>query len=166
MTVSLEATTVAQVLPPVATVVAAILGALITGFGAAALKHKWDAAADDLRWQRERASRIRAQRLDAFAQYLAARPDLSAVRSLADRAGDPAVVVSAARLAAANLLILLSDADQRAVVERDLRTVENWVTSWSVPASRTDRTDVPTAKDILDLARELVVEPEQAAASS
>ncbi len=152
--------TLPQILPPVATVVSAIIGALITGFGAAALKHNWDSEADDTRWRRERSARIRAQRLDAFAQYLSARPDVNAVRALADSSGDSTVVVSAIRLAAANLLILLSDAGQRAVVENDLRTVENWVASWSVPSSRSNRTGVPSAQPVLDLARDLVVEPD------
>jgi hypothetical protein len=145
-------------------VIAAILGALITGFGAATLKHRWDSEADNTHWQRERAARIRAQRLNAFAQYLSARPDLNTVRSLADDSRDPTVVVSAIRLAAANLLILLSNSHHRDIVEGDLRTVEGWVTSWLAP-SRTDRTDVPSPSRILDLARQLAVEsdPESAA---
>ncbi len=157
-TVTTAGSTLTQVLPSVATVVSATIGALVTGFGAAALKHKWDSEADDTRWRRERSARIRAQRLEAFARYLSARPDLSAVRSLTDSSGDPAVVVSAIRLAAANLLILLPDAGQRDVVENDLRTVENWVASWSVSSSRSDRTGVPSAQPILDLARDLVIE--------
>jgi hypothetical protein len=151
--------TLAQVLPPIATVIAAILGALITGFGAATLKHRWDSEADNTRWQRESALRNRAQRLNAFAQYLSARPDLNTVRSLADESGDPTVVVSAIRLAAAHLLILLSDAHQRDIVESDLLTVENWVISWLAPSSA-GRTDVPSPSRILDLARQLAVEPD------
>jgi hypothetical protein len=153
--------TLAQVLPPTATVVAAIVGALITGFWAAGLKHKWDMEADDKRWRRSRDSRVRAQRLDAFAQYLSARPDLSAVRSLRTRAAEPAAIVSEIRLAAANLLIVLSDPGQRAIVERDRLTVEEWVASWLDAPSDAGRTDVPSAQLILDLARNLVVEPEE-----
>jgi len=153
--------TLVQVLPPIATVVAAIVGALITGFGAAMLKHKWDVRADDKRWRRNRDSRVRAQRLDAFARYLSARPDLRAVRSLMTKAGDPTAVVSEIRLAAANLLIVLSDPGQRAIVERDLLTVEEWVASWLDASSKADRTDVPSPQLILDLARALVVEPEE-----
>jgi hypothetical protein len=151
--------TLTQVLPPIATVVAAILGALITGFGAASLKHRWDAEADNIRWQRERTARIRAQRLSAFAEYLTARPDLNAVQALADKTGDATVVVSAARLAAAKLLILLPDANQRATVENDLRAVESWVASWLVP-SRAGRSDVPSSDLVLGLARQLATEPD------
>lgn len=150
--------TLTQVLPPIATVVAAIIGALVTGFGAASLKHKWDVEAEDTRWRRERAARVRAQRLDAFALYLSARPDLNTVISLVDRSEDPTVVVSAARLAAAKLLILLADRDQRAVVESDLRTVVDWVALWRAAPSRANLTDVPPGQGILDLARNLVIE--------
>jgi hypothetical protein len=116
--------------------VAAIVGALITGFGAAALKHKWDSEADQTRWLRERGSRDREQRLDAFAGYLAAR------------------------LAASKLLVLLSEGDQRDVVEKDLQKMVAWVTAWASP-SFTARTDVPSADPILDLARKLVAEPDE-----
>jgi hypothetical protein len=160
MAVTVAATsTLGQVLPPVATVVAAVGGALITGFGAAGLKHKWDIEADDKRWRRNRDARVRAQRLDAFAQYLSARPDLRAVKSLLTRAGDPAAIVSGIRLATANLLIVLSEPEQRTIVERDLLTVEDWVASWLDAPANADRTDVPSAQPILDLARNLVVEP-------
>jgi hypothetical protein len=156
---AIAASTATQVLPSVATVVAAIVGALITGFGAASLKHKWDSEADETAWRRDREARVRAQLLSAFAQYLAARPDLRAVRTLADKPDDAAGVVSAARLAAANLLILLPEPEQRAVVDDDLRTLEKWVASWLRPSSAVDRTDVPPAEPILDLARGLAVEP-------
>jgi hypothetical protein len=140
--------------------VAAIVGALITGFGAAALKHKWDSEADQTRWLRERGSRDREQRLDAFAGYLAARPDLNAAKSLANRSVDPAAIVSTARLAASKLLVLLSEGDQRDVVEKDLQKMVAWVTAWASP-SFTARTDVPSADPILDLARKLVAEPDE-----
>jgi hypothetical protein len=140
-----------EALPSAATVLVAI----ITGFGAAALKHRWDSQAADKRWHREGADRLRRQRLDAFAHYLSARPDLGAVRDLPDRSPDLALTVSAARLAAASLLILLSKESQRAVVEADLRNVEDWVRSWSLP-SRAGRTDVPSAQPILELARSLL----------
>jgi hypothetical protein len=156
--------TLAQVLPPIATVVAAIVGAVITGFWAAGLKHRWDVEADNKRWRRSRDSRVRAQRLDAFAQYLSARPDLRAVRSLMTRAEDPAAIISQIRLAAANLLIVLAEPGQRAIVERDRLTVEDWVASWLGASAEAGRTDVPSAELILDLARDLVVEPEQEAA--
>jgi hypothetical protein len=146
-----------QVLPSAATVVVA----LITGFGAASVKHRWDSEADDRRWQREGAARARTQRLSAFAQYLAARPSLEAVRSFAGQSKEAAIVVSAARLAAANLLILLPEPGQRDIVESDLRTVQSWVDAWL--SSRADRTDVPPVDAILDLARALAAEPEEKA---
>ena len=167
LTAALDAatSTAAQVLPSVATVIAAIVGALITGFGAASLKHRWDSQADETAWRRERDARVRTQLLSAFAQYLAARPDLRAVRSLADRPDDAAGVVSAARLAAANLLILLPEPRQRAVVEDDLRTLEKWVASWLGPSTSAGRTDVPPAESILGLARDLAVERAQETAA-
>jgi hypothetical protein len=146
--------TFVQVLPSVVAVVVA----LITGFGAAALKHKWDVAADETRWRQESSARLRAQRLDAFGRYLTARPDLKVVRSLVDSPGDVTAVLSGIRLAAANLLILLPEAVQRTVVEDDLHTVENWVAAWLGPSQRGERADIPSAEAILDLARALVSE--------
>jgi hypothetical protein len=158
--VSANPSTLIQVLTPLATIVAAILAALITGFGAAALKHKWDSEADETRWRREHTARERVQRLDAFAQYLAARPDLATAKSIAGRSADPAIVVSAARLAATRLLILLPNGDQRAVVEGDLQNMVDWVSSWAAP-STAGRKDVPSTQPILSLARELVVGPDE-----
>jgi len=146
-------------LSPLGTVVAAIAGALITGFGAASLKHRWDVQADDKRWRRDRESRLRAQRLAAFAQYLAARPNLRAARELTTRAADAASLVSNVRLAAANLLILLPDADQRATVESDLRAVEDWIASWLPGQATAASGDVPAPDAVLGLARQLAVEP-------
>jgi hypothetical protein len=146
--------TFVQVLPSAVAVVVA----LITGFGAAALKHKWDIAADEARWRQESSARLRAQRLDAFGRYLTARPDLNVVRSLADSPGDVTAVLSGIRLAAANLLILLPEAVQRTVVEDDLRTMESWVAAWLGSSPRSGRADIPSAESILDLARALVSE--------
>lgn len=148
-------TTFVQVLPSVATVTASVVGALITGFGAASMKHRWDVKADEKRWRQDRAARLRAERLDAFGRYLTARPDRDAVRTLADSPAEAAGILTGVRLAGAQLLILLPDEEQRAVVENDLRTVENWVRAWSRPASRADRTDVPSADAVLALARAL-----------
>ncbi len=147
-----------QVLPPIATVVAAIAGALITGFGAARLKHKWDVEADDRRWRQDSDSRNRSRRLDAFAHYLSARPDLRVARAFALRTADPSAVVSDIRLAAANLLILLPHPNQRDIVERDLQMVEGWIDLWLESPAEARQRDVPTAQPILDLARDLVVE--------
>jgi hypothetical protein len=58
---------------------------------------------------------------------------------------------------------VLSEPGQRAIVERDLLTVEDWVASWLDAPAKADRTDVPSAQPILDLARNLVVEPGQEA---
>lgn len=50
--------------------------AILTGFGAAALKHRWDVAADALRWDRERSERRRDELKSAFTGYLASRNSL------------------------------------------------------------------------------------------
>lgn len=157
--VAAASSTLTQILPAVATVA----GAIITGFGAASLKHRWDSRADDTRWQRERDARVRAQRLDAFARYLSARPDLSTVNSIDSGAIAPAAVLSATRLAAANLLILLSDSDQRAIVDDDLDMLERWLATWLNPSHSEPHDDVPPAERILALARELTIEPDQVA---
>lgn len=138
--------------------VAAVIVALITGFAAAAMKHKWDVAADEARWRREGTARVRSQQLEAFGRYLTARPDLRVIRTLADSPGDAALILSDIRLAAANLLILLPGAAAREVVEEDLRTVENWIAAWAAPSPHSSRADIPPAEAILDLARALTAE--------
>lgn len=139
--------------------VAAVVVALITGFAAAAMKHKWDVAADEARWRREGTARVRSQQLEAFGRYLTARPDLRTIKTLADSPGDAALILSDIRLAAANLLILLPGAAAREVVEEDLRTVENWIAAWAMPSPpHSSRAGIPSAEAILDLARALTAE--------
>lgn len=97
--------------------------------------------------------------MDAFAQYLSARPDLRVARALAAEPGHSTAVISEIRLAAANLLILLPDPDQRVIVEQDLQTVVDWIDLWLKQPSKAIRTDVPSVQHVLELARDLVVEP-------
>jgi hypothetical protein len=63
----------------------AIVVAIITGFGAAALKHRWDVAADRLRWHRERSERRRDELRSAFASYFASRSSLERAMFIAAR---------------------------------------------------------------------------------
>ncbi len=154
-----SSTSLSQILPPIATVFAAVLASLITGFGAARLKHKWDVEADERNWRHDGDSRNRARRLDAFAQYLSARPDLRVARALTSEPGHSTAVISEIRLAAANLLILLPDPAQRTIVEQDLQAVEDWIDLWLKQPSKAIRTDVPSVQHVLELARDLVVEP-------
>lgn len=145
---------------PTSTVLASIAGALITGFGAATLRHGWDVRADARSWNRGRDQRVRAQLLDAFSNYLAARPDLSAARAIASNPEDAVAILSKVQLAAASLLILLAEAGDRQVIEADVKALDRWVaTSFDEP-SIADLKEVPTAAAILDLARRLAVEPE------
>jgi hypothetical protein len=144
---------------PLATVLASIAGALITGFGAAALRHAWDVRADVKSWNRSRDQRVRAQLLEAFGRYLAARPDLRSADVLRVNRKEGAVIVSSLQLAAASLLILLTEAGDRQVVEKDCRALEDWVEAALQPRSIEDETGVPDAGAILDLARRLAVEP-------
>ena len=142
-----------QIITPVASVV----GALVTGFGAASFKHRWDLKTDEKRWQRESFERMRAQQTDAFARYLSARPDVSILPSLGDTI-HPATIIAAARLAAANLLIILPEQGQRDIIEADLRAVEGWLAKRINAPSRADLSAVPSAEPILALARSLVLE--------
>jgi hypothetical protein len=142
-----------QIITPVASVV----GALVTGFGAASFKHRWDLKTDEKRWQRESFERMRTQQTDAFARYLSARPDVSILPSLGDTI-HPATIIAAARLAAANLLIILPEQGQRDIIEADLRAVEGWLAKRINAPSRADLSAVPSAEPILALARSLVLE--------
>jgi hypothetical protein len=139
------------------TQVASVVGALVTGFGAASFKHRWDVKTDEKRWQRESFERMRAQQTDAFARYLSARPDISILPSLGDTI-HPATIVAAARLAAANLLIILPEQGQRDIIEADLHAVEGWLAKRLNAPSRADISAVPSAEQILALARSLALE--------
>lgn len=156
---AVSSSTFIEVLTPLATVAAAILAAAI-GFGAAGLKHKWDTEADEKRWRNERTARDRAQLLDAFAEYLVARPDVAAADAITRKTATPAAVASAVQLAATRLLILLPAADQRAIVDADLKQMVERVASWAAPSAES-RKGVPSREPILDLARELVVERDE-----
>lgn len=69
---------------PIVTVLVSGFVALVVGFGAASLKHKWDVQDDKRRWERERAERRREELKAAFGEYLDARHEAerSAVRFL------------------------------------------------------------------------------------
>jgi hypothetical protein len=144
-------------LSQIVTPVASVVGALVTGFGAASFKHRWDVRTDERRWQRESFERMRVQRTDAFARYLSARPDISILPALGDTI-HPATTVAAARLAAANLLIMLPEQSQRDIIEADLHAVEGWLTKRLDAPSRADFSAVPSAAEILALARSLALE--------
>jgi hypothetical protein len=145
---------------PVATVLASIAGALITGFGAATLKHRWDIRAEARRWTLNRDHRVRAQLLEAFSAYLVARPDMQTIPAITANPEDATVVVSRIQLAAASLLILLAAAEDRDVIETDLARLEKWVAASLREPSKANWTDVPPVAAILDLARRLAVEPQ------
>ena len=143
---------------PVATVVAATVAALITGFGAAAIKHRWDVRTDERSWQRQRETRLRAQRLQAFADYLAARPDQTAAQGIV-QSRDATALIGALRRASMSLQILLPEPGQQQAVVRDREAVERWVGQLFSAPSVADRALAPPADEILSLARELAVEP-------
>jgi hypothetical protein len=145
---------------PVATVLASIAGALITGFGAATLKHRWDIRAEARQWSRSRDQRIRAQLLEAFSGYLVARPDLQTIPAITANPEDATVVVSRIQLAAASLLILLAAAEDRDVIETDLARLEEWIAASLHEPSKANWKDGPPVAAILDLARRLAVEPQ------
>jgi len=142
-----------QILTPIASVI----GALVTGFGAASFKHMWDVRTDERRWQRESFERMRAQQNDAFARYLSARPDINILPALGD-AIHPATIVATARLAAANLLIMLPEKGQRDIVEDDLHAVEGWLAKRISAPSRADFSALPSTEHILALARSLAAQ--------
>ena len=151
------ANAVVAALPAIGTVAAAI----ITGFGAAALKRRWDVDSERVRWERESAGRDRQERIDAFRVYLAARPSraIIAQRVALTRHGgyvDLDSMVSALRLEAMRLLILLPDEGHRQVVEKDLEQVQVWMQTVAQQLTQLDSVpDVATAEPLLALAREL-----------
>ena len=149
----------AQVLQSVATV----LVALITGFGAAALKHKWDVDAERARWTREAGARLRRELLDAFSAYLVARPSRATVGQRLRGTGRGGVVdlestLGALRLEAARLLILLDDQAHRRMVESDVAAVQDWLQQISRNLAEPTRIpELTTPDSILELARAVSV---------
>jgi hypothetical protein len=59
----------ADVAVPLITAGGTVVAAILTGFGAAALKHRWDGQAERQRWDRERLERRRDELRLAFMQY-------------------------------------------------------------------------------------------------
>jgi hypothetical protein len=146
-----------QSLPAIATLGAA----LITGFGAAALKRKWDVDAERVRWTREAGARLRRELLDAFSSYLAARPSRASIGQRLASAGRGGVVdldstLSGLRLEAARLLILLDEGAHRRTVEADLAAVQDWLQHVSRSLAEPSRIpDLKTPDALLDLARSI-----------
>jgi hypothetical protein len=101
----------------------------------------------------QRDSRVRAQLLKTFSDYLAVRPHVRSVRAITANPEDALPIIGKLQLAAASLLISLAEAGDRAVVEADLKMLENWVAESIDSPSIADWTDVPPAAVILDLAQ-------------
>jgi hypothetical protein len=104
---------------PLITAGGTVVAAIITGFAAAARKHKWDVQDNDLRWERERAERRRDELRTSFAVYLAARYRQDLFDAVSD-GGKVGLRESLRAYATAfhELCVILSDED-RAVIYRD-----------------------------------------------
>lgn len=125
-----QAATGADRVVPVITASATVLAAIIGGFLAAALKHRWDVQDDERRWGRERAERRREELKQAFNDYLAARAEtegLLAIHSFG--AGTP---VDGGRtfftlLRRMTQLKVLLPSDDVPTLEKDVEEFGNWV---------------------------------------
>jgi hypothetical protein len=140
------------------TVVAAVVAAIITGFVAAARKHKWDVQDNDLRWERERAERRRDELRTSFAVYLAARYR----QDLFDAVSDGAKVelresLRAYATAFHELCVILSDED-RAVIYRDYERFLAWNKNAVIKQREGVKFDgkSPAPGEVLDLAARLL----------
>lgn len=143
-------------LAPIATVVAAI----ITGFGAAILKRRWDVDTESTRWLREANSRLRQERLDAFGIYLAARPNLAAVssslRSSLQEYVDLDGMFSLINLAGIRLLILLENEADAQVIEQDLEEIRAWMSRISRSISNLpEQEEINSPEDLIRMARRI-----------
>ena len=106
------------------------LAAVITGFGAAALKHRWDVAGEDTRWARESLERRRQELLLSLAEYLRVRTQLHAAlgRYAQDGSADRTLVVDVLNeleLAAARARMLLAPGD-RQLLSQDVSDLHVW----------------------------------------
>lgn len=132
---------------------AAVVAALITGFGAAALKRRWDVKDEQIRWLREREERTRKQRLDAFVDYLAARPTLAAVREVSQPSRVPRLF-NHLEIVGIRLQLLLEESAQQDVIRSDLRAVEKWLTDLAANIDDSNRwNEVPHPKAVIEIAR-------------
>jgi hypothetical protein len=136
-----------------------VVAAIITGLFAATLKHRWDTATDQLKWERETAARRRQGQLDAFSGYLAARPTWAELGPLLRAAGagatpDRDAVAAPLRLHAIRLTILLADAGDCRVIEEDAKAVLDWLAQ----ADLRTPSAVPTPRAVIDLARRLIAD--------
>jgi hypothetical protein len=141
--------------------VATLAAAVITGIAAAALKHRWDVAADVRQKRWEEAGRRRQECLDALTAYLVARPTLAAVRRQRNEVRPGALIdldamLSEYRLAYARLLIALTEKPDRDVIEVDNASLEQWLSDVATDiGSRTPSRNAPVTDDVVALARDI-----------
>lgn len=116
---------------PGITAAATGLAAIISGFFAAALKHRWDVQDDERRWQRERAERRREELKLAFNQYLTTRAEVEALLTQKPEVGvvneatqRVSVAVRSLIRESTQLRVLLEDAT---TVNKDMRDFGDWV---------------------------------------
>jgi hypothetical protein len=77
---AMPAPTSPNYLIPSITAAGGVVAAVITGFLAAGLKHRWDVRDTALRWERERDERRRDELKMAFGDYLSARAEIEDMR--------------------------------------------------------------------------------------
>lgn len=133
-----------------------VLAAIITGLVAATLKHRWDSESEQIRWAREIEGRERQARLDAFSGYLASRPtraDLARLLHDVRPGGTPDLdaVANLLRLNQTRLLILLTNPEDRDIVEDDFRQIYAWLQQLEPRRL----TEAPTSQAVVELARRL-----------
>jgi hypothetical protein len=109
-----------------------VLAAIITGFAAAVLKHRWDVKAEDTRWERERSERRRDELKAAFTRYLTCRSSMDRAVFVAARdrtlANMDAVTIAQADWfhCLAELQTILDDVDFIAMDE-ELKLFGQWL---------------------------------------
>jgi hypothetical protein len=115
---------------PAITAGATVGAAVISGFFAAALKHRWDVKDTYARWERERSERRREELKAAFNAYLAGRIEMETILSF------PQLDAEAGRNAFTGIhllsghftqLTVMLDNEHAAVVKADFECFGGWI---------------------------------------
>jgi hypothetical protein len=119
---------------------AATLGAsIVSGFGAAALKHKWDIEDNERRWERERAERRREELKAGFSAYLTARSEMEQTMFLTQvgESSNERVSAIVSRFPKSfSQLRTLVDAESAMEIQLDAGAVSKWAEAMMVRSKK------------------------------
>jgi hypothetical protein len=127
-------TTVASTsyLAPTITASATVLAAIIGGFLAAALKHRWDMKDTQAQWDRERAERRREELRAAFNEYLTNRAEILTLLELPPKQFTQSqatnlLMFSRRTVSYFTQLKVMLEAPDMAIIQADTGALDEWI---------------------------------------